>query len=57
VVTVYLLKALYTVAPTLTRNMLRKEHEAVEVTQDTQSILDELLGRSNVSEMTLTSTY
>ena len=44
VVTIYILKALGTIAPKLTKNMLSKEGETKHVMRDKQSVLDELLG-------------
>ena len=44
VVTIYILKALGTVAPQLTKNMLSKEGTTKSIMRDRESILDELLG-------------
>ena len=44
VVTIYILKALGTGSPQLTRNMLRKEGETMGIVKDNNSLLDELLG-------------
>jgi SNF2 family DNA or RNA helicase len=45
VVTIYILKALGTVAPQATKNMLKKEGETIGIVRDSTSMLDELLGR------------
>jgi SNF2 family DNA or RNA helicase len=43
-VVVYILKAIGTIAPSLTRNMLRKGRATVDVQQDRNTLLSELLG-------------
>lgn len=45
VVQIYIIKALGTAAPKLTKDMLSKEHVTKAVNQDVSSLLDELLGR------------
>ena len=44
VVSMWILKALGTISPKLTANMLEKERDIVETMRDKQSMLDELLG-------------
>jgi SNF2 family DNA or RNA helicase len=44
VVTIYIVKALGTISPQLTKNMLGKEEAAKTITKDKESMLDELLG-------------
>ena len=46
VVTIYILKALRTIAPKLTKNMLSKEGETKNIMRDKKSMLDELLGEA-----------
>jgi SNF2 family DNA or RNA helicase len=45
VVSVYIMKAMGTIAPTLTRKMLGKEVDTLQVTQDKRSLMQELLGQ------------
>ena len=45
VVSIYILKAIGTIAPRLTRSMLGKEKDFLAVTRDRQSMLSELLGQ------------
>jgi hypothetical protein len=42
----YIIKALGTVAPTLTASMLEKEGYAKIITRDRVSMLDELMGKA-----------
>jgi SNF2 family DNA or RNA helicase len=44
VVTIYILKAMGTGSPQLTRNMLKKEGDTMGIVKDKNSLLDELLG-------------